>query len=85
MRMCVCIGAETYLRGITNSSLQVKQNALKWFNDLKRNYYHIFKHLLEVRCLRVFFMPQSWVAENPEIGIFPHWTYNESEAAAKEC
>ena len=28
-------------------------------------------------------MPKSWVAENPEIGIFPHWTYNDSEVAAR--
>ena len=47
----------------------------------KKFYYHTFKHLLRAHYQRCF-MPKSWVVENPGIGIFPHWTYNESGAAA---
>ena len=37
---------------------------------LKEIYDHTFKNLLKARC-QSFFMSKSWVAENPEIGIFP--------------
>ena len=43
-------------------------------------YDHTFKHLLETRWL-FFLRFRTWVAENSEIGIFPHKTYNESKAA----
>ena len=82
MYECVHIGAEIYPCGNYEFFL-ASIKGIRMVQQLKEFYYHTIMSTLETHCLP--FLCPIWVAESPEIGMFPSWIYNkESESAARE-